>query len=600
MKTTPQAYRILVITLILCLLSSRPALTLSPGPPPQPAHLVYDEMRTVYLGNLARRDNGLPPLRWNAQMTEAARWFSWDSVENRSCCYCGHEDTLGRWPVQRMPDFGYQGYSGAENAYCGYVTPEQAISGWMASDGHGDNLLDPNSREIGLGYYRRESDGRGYVTQDFGHDPVYPPVVIEHEAITTTSPVVDLYIYDREDAGGFARLGPAIEMMVSNNPCFAGASWEPYTAHKSWTLESGTGWRAVYVKTRDAVGRTVVVSDTIYLGSSVSMEELGLHLAASTTDRVSLCGLEGGELGYTQLSQNWYADDTFDTFTLWWGNGGRVNDPAALGGTAFRLSPGDGESFAWVWTTEFFKETTFVAYFRLRASDNTSSDEVARISVEGGGTEYGPLSLSGTDFTAANTYQEFPIAFTFNSNPDDPWLTFSFWRSGQADIYVDGVYIFTPSRLVQPTLTWAVPGGNYRGGGIWARYTDGGGTFSAVEEAYLAPERISAYPESLVFLAEYAAPPPSPRTLQIQRWGCEPFTWSARDDASWLDALPVDETLEVSADTTGLPVDTYRATITVETDPEVMGNPVQIPVTLIVADHISQIHLPLILRSRSP
>jgi hypothetical protein len=29
----------------------------------QPAHLVYNEARTVYLGNLARRDNGVSPLR---------------------------------------------------------------------------------------------------------------------------------------------------------------------------------------------------------------------------------------------------------------------------------------------------------------------------------------------------------------------------------------------------------------------------------------------------------------------------------------------------------------------------------------------------------
>lgn len=45
----------------------------------------------------------------------------------------------------------------------------------MNSPGHRANLLDPNSREIGLGYYLRESDRRGYVVQDFGADVVYPP-----------------------------------------------------------------------------------------------------------------------------------------------------------------------------------------------------------------------------------------------------------------------------------------------------------------------------------------------------------------------------------------------------------------------------------------
>ncbi len=33
-----------------------------------PARL-YDEAQAVYVGNLARRDNGVPPLRWNRQLT---------------------------------------------------------------------------------------------------------------------------------------------------------------------------------------------------------------------------------------------------------------------------------------------------------------------------------------------------------------------------------------------------------------------------------------------------------------------------------------------------------------------------------------------------
>jgi isopropylmalate/homocitrate/citramalate synthase len=39
-------------------------------------------------------------------------------------------------------------------------------------------------------------------------------------------------------------------------------------------LNSGTGWRSVYVKTRDAMGRTSTVSDTIYLGGNVPLEQL--------------------------------------------------------------------------------------------------------------------------------------------------------------------------------------------------------------------------------------------------------------------------------------------------------------------------------------
>lgn len=187
----------------------------------------------MYLGNLARRTHGVAPLRWNLQLTDAARWFAWDSIDNRSEPYCGHQDTQGKWPSDRIVTFGYRGFGGAENAFCGYVTPQQAIDGWMNSPEHRANLLDPNSREIGLGYYRCASDGRGYVVQDFGIDPVYPPVVIENEAVNTTLPTVNLYVYDRAIGGGFAEMGPATQMMVSNDPCFSGATWEAYQAEKS-------------------------------------------------------------------------------------------------------------------------------------------------------------------------------------------------------------------------------------------------------------------------------------------------------------------------------------------------------------------------------
>jgi hypothetical protein len=445
--------------------------------------LMYDEVNAVYLGNLERRNVGAPPLRWNLQLTHAARWFSWDSTENRPGGYCGHQDTLGGWPADRAAYFGYLGAAGSENAFCGYVTPPDAIQGWMDSPGHRENLLDPNSREIGLGYYRRDSDGRGYVVQHFGSDYAYAPVVIENESISTTSLNVNLYIYDRVPGAGFEGLGSATQMMVSNNDQFSGASWEPYSVQKAWTLSGGTGWRTVYVKTRDIFNRTRTVSDTIYVGTTVPQAELGPALMSTTYPLVILHNLDGGALPQVQLSLGWMADDTDEAFTKWWGNGERVNDAGAWGGTAYRLYPGDGETFAWVGDWKFtIKNTPLVAYFRLKVNDNSSSDEVARIAVAGGPTEYGPLTLRGTDFNAPNQYQEFAVNFTFNPTEQDPFLFFKFWRSGNAELYVDAVSIFSAPQTVISPLLWAVPGRNYRGQGIWVRYTDGS-QFSPISEA---------------------------------------------------------------------------------------------------------------------
>jgi uncharacterized protein YkwD len=564
------------------------------NPPPQPAAQVYNEMQTLYLGNLQRRANGLPPLRWNAQLADAARWFSWDSVENRAPGYCGHQDTLGRWSVERVAAFGYQGLYGVENVICGYTTPDLAIQSWMANSTHRNNLLDGASWEASAGYYLRD-DESGYVTYDLGQDPTYPPLVIENEALHSATPTVQLYIYDREsDDASFARLGPATEMRVSNDAYFEGAAWEPFANAKTWTLEPGSGWRTVYVQSRDAVGRVTTVSDTIYLGTSAPQEELDLRLAASNRDTVTLYQLDSGGLPYVQLSYNWFVDDVHPQFECLWGNCGRVQDDEALGGTALRLCPGAGQSGAWVWTTSFIQDTPLTAYLRLKVSDNSSAAEVVQVSIQGGGVTYGPLSIKGTDFDAANVYQTFPLDFNFHTNPNDIFLIFNFLRSSQSDVYVDGVYIFSAPLPVQSPLVWSVPGGNYRGGGLWLRYTDAAGTFSAIQQANLVAQRLAASPAFLFWHAQPGATLLPPRELAVLQTWDENFAWSASADADWLQVQPVGETLQVSADASGLDSGLYQATITVQTQNALPNKPVRVPVSLLVSTQLHQLHLSLV------
>jgi hypothetical protein len=463
----------------------------------------------------------------------------------------------------------------------------------MNNPGHRANLLDPTSREIGMGYYIRPGDGRGYLTQDFGYDPVYPPVIIDHEAPHTLDTTVDLYVYDRQGGGGFREMGAATEMQIADEPCFTGAAWQPYRAETTWALAPGTGWRTVYVRTRDRLGRMTTVSDTIYLGATVSLESLGLHLASTNTGAVTLYGLDTGWPS-VRLSQNWFADDAYTTFGLNWGNGERVNDAAAWGGTAFRLYPGAGESMAWVWTTDFFKETPLTAYVRLKVNDNSAASEVARFSVNGGGTTYGPLSLHGTDFDAAGAYQEFPLDFTFHEDEDNAFLIFNVWRSGEANVYVDGITIYTRPQPVTAPLTWSVPGGNYRGGGIWLRYEDGAGAFSSREDAVLAAPRLAAAPGSLAFLTETGTQTAA-QTVTVAAGGCGDVTWSVSDDAAWLHTQISGDTVSVWADAAALSAGTYTAAVTISAGEGVLDSPQRIPVTLRVADQLYPAYLPLVM-----
>lgn len=546
--------------------------------------LLMDEARTVYLGNLAREAEGLTPLRWNRNLTEASRWFSWDSVENRPEPYCGHQDSQGHWPDWRARAFGYTGFAGAENAYCGYVTPEQAIRGWLDSPGHRANLLDPNSREIGLGYYRRAGDLRGYVAQMFGHDPLYAPVIINNEAITTTSSQVDLYIYDREESANF---GAATEMMISQDPCFNDSSWQPYVPRQSWTLPAEEGWHTVYVRTRDRQGRVLAADSTIYLGSEPAPEDIAKLRMTEITNEVTLYGLDGGNLSMVQFSPSWFFDDTHKHFSLLWGAGERIADADAWGGSAFRLNAGAGETAAWVWTTLFAKETPLVAYFRLKIDDNGFNQngfnqEVARITVKGGGVTYGPLSLHSTDFAAANQYQEFLLPFTFHDNPDDVFLIFDIARTGNAQIDVDGISVFTQARASAPAITWQIPGSVYRGQGIWIRYTDGGPNFTTerILAETVAPG-LEASSNGLTFSGQNDTILPT-QTLDIRRLGCRPLNWQAHGDQPWLQVASEADRVLVTPDVRGLAAGVYQGAVVIQVPMRSDIPVLTVPVTLTV------------------
>jgi len=57
-----------------------------------------------------------------------------------------------------------------------------------------------------------------------------------------------------------------MQMMISNDPGFAGAEYEAYATSKSWTLPEGDGDKTVYVKFRDAYGNVSdVANDSIEL-----------------------------------------------------------------------------------------------------------------------------------------------------------------------------------------------------------------------------------------------------------------------------------------------------------------------------------------------
>jgi uncharacterized protein YkwD len=581
----------------------------------QDASLFRDELQIVYLVNLERRLAGLAPLAWNAEMTESARWFARDAVETLGPDYCGHTDSLGRSSNQRIREAGYTGYGvTAENAMCGYVLPDTAVRWWMNSPAHRANLLNPDLREAGAGYYL-DADGNGYVVLDLGDDRDYAPLVIDNEASTTADRSVSLYLYDQDAGGGWNGVSSTLEVMIANTPDFAGAKWEPYVAENDWTLDEGEGWRTVYVKTRDRLGQTTIVQDSIHLGSAVADDALALEYATHVNDGFTLAGLPS-DYTHVQFSLNWLADDSDEHFELLEGQGERINDAAALGGSAFRLAGGSGSAKAWAWSSSPFGKLPAVAYFRLKVADNGSSQEVASLAVSDGKNEVAKRQLVGSDFAVAGQYQEFAVPFA-PSEAGNGLIVLTVWRSGSSDIVWDGTSLYTVPAPTSDPYTFQSPNNYYRSSGVQVRLVtpaaSGEATTSFSEPLVANPPLgrldgdsgtpapvVRANPTSLVLSTASDANPPPNALVALTCTGCGSITWQVTGNAAWITATVVDDQLRVHADPAGLAAGIYNGTITltIADRPDI---PVAVlPVSLIIGNPESlftdHIFMPAIVR----
>ncbi|MEA2661472.1 MAG: hypothetical protein QOH08_1044 [Chloroflexota bacterium] len=131
---------------------------------------------TLCLLNGERADQGLPPLKENAELASAAAAHSQEMVAQQ---YFDHVGKDGTDPVDRIRAAGYIPNIGVwtvgENLAWGtgaLATPKEIVSAWMHSQGHRENILRPQFKEIGFGVVvgnPRSTDGAGATyTTTFG------------------------------------------------------------------------------------------------------------------------------------------------------------------------------------------------------------------------------------------------------------------------------------------------------------------------------------------------------------------------------------------------------------------------------------------------
>ncbi len=233
----------------------------APGAWAQSPDAVADLVARV---NHERLAQGLTPYALNAKLTAAAQAHANDIARTGNYSHTGSD---GSTVFDRVARTGYGAYSWGRRLgenWAWYHDAATAMSFWMNSPPHRGNILHALYREIGIGI--APSQGNTVFVIDFGAQPNVLPVFIddgagETRALTVTLTLSNEDIMPNGDVSG--TLGRATQVEISNTPDFAGAAWQAFALHLAWTLAPGGGTKTVYVKYRDAQGRTATASDSI-------------------------------------------------------------------------------------------------------------------------------------------------------------------------------------------------------------------------------------------------------------------------------------------------------------------------------------------------
>ena len=99
--------------------------------------------------NRHRQANEMEPLQLNQKLSAAAQAKAEDMAKRN---YWSHETPDGNQPWTFIEDANYQYIKAGENLAYGFLTSAQTVNGWMNSDSHRDNMLDPVFSEVGFGF----------------------------------------------------------------------------------------------------------------------------------------------------------------------------------------------------------------------------------------------------------------------------------------------------------------------------------------------------------------------------------------------------------------------------------------------------------------
>ncbi len=220
--------------------------------------------------NQERVSRGLTPYAVNGELTTAAQAHANDMALSGKLSHTGSDgsDVFARVARTRYGKYSW-GYRLGEN-WAWYHDIATAMQMWMNSAPHRENILHPLYREMGIGIAPAPMGGSIYVLV-FGAQPNVLPIFVNNGATSASSASVTLTLSDEQvvvSGDGPSVIGHPTQVQISNDTSFENDKWVAYAAQLPWTLASGNGTQTVYVKYRDANGRTATANDSIVVGTA--------------------------------------------------------------------------------------------------------------------------------------------------------------------------------------------------------------------------------------------------------------------------------------------------------------------------------------------
>jgi uncharacterized protein YkwD len=163
-KGKPPMTRVILTSFALAVLVL-PPLTLADEKKDE-LKLSEDEQALLDLTNAERKKADLPPLTANPKLFEAARGHAANMAKQDKL-----EHTLdGKTLADRLTAVGYKASRGGENIAGKQRAPRDAVTSWMNSPPHKENMLNKNFTEVGLAV-AKNANGDRYWVQVFGAPP---------------------------------------------------------------------------------------------------------------------------------------------------------------------------------------------------------------------------------------------------------------------------------------------------------------------------------------------------------------------------------------------------------------------------------------------